>query len=274
VTAKDTLNALDTGRRRRSPECASDLVLDRLALGELGPGERPALEAHLAACSDCAQASARLAAERARFAAEAPIANLAADTFARSQKKEDADWRILWRRFFLPLGVVASMAVITVWQASRPNNRIKGDFTLSPYVMHPESAGGGATLHTGEPLHPGDKVQFHYNGGRPGHLAIVAVDEANKISVYYPPGPIAAAVESGKDVPLQSAVELDATLGHEVVIGVRCDGPLPVELVVNATRKAVAGARQRGAAATELGPLGLPCAETRYQIAKQARPGP
>ena len=270
--SNDRLNALDAERRRRGPECASDLVLDRLALGELTHEERPALEAHLAVCADCASANARLTAERSSFAAEAPIANLAADAVVRSQKKEDADWRILWRRFFLPLGVVAGMAAITLWQASRPDSRTKGEFTLSPYVLHPE--GGQATLHTGEPLHPGDRLQFRYNGSRAGHLTIVAVDEDNKISVYYPPGAIAAPVAAGKDVALSSAVELDGSLGREVIVGVRCDGPLPVELVVNATRKAVAGARQKGAAATELGALGLPCAETRYQIAKQARPIP
>jgi hypothetical protein len=73
-------------------------------------------------------------------------------------------------------------------------------------------------------------------------------------------------------VELQSAVELDDTLGRELVLGLRCDGPVALADVVKAARQAAAAARARGAAATEIGPLGLPCDETRYAIAKTPRP--
>lgn len=272
MSANERPNALDAGRRRRGPACASDLVLDRLALDELDASERPALEAHLAACADCAAANARLIDERAAFAREAAVPNLAADALVRSQKKEDSDWRILWRRFFLPLGAIATIAVVTL-VAGRPGTRTKGEFSLSAYVLHPESTSNGS-LHLGEPLHPGDRLQFRYNGARAGHLAIVAVDEAGRVSLYYPPGPSAAPVPAGHEIQLSTAVELDATLGREVIVGVRCDAPLSVDAVLSATRHAVEEARRRGAAATEMGPLGLPCAETRHQIAKQPRPGP
>jgi len=272
VSANDRLTALDAGRRRRGPACASDLVLDRLALGELGDSERPAVEAHLADCADCAAANARLSEERAAFAREAAVANLAADALIRAEKKEDADWRILWKRFFLPLGAVATIAVVSI-VAGRPGTRTKGEFALSPYVLHPESTSSGS-LHLGEPLHPGDRLQFRYNGARAGHLTIVAVDESGKVSLYYPPGPTAAPVAAGREIPLSTSVELDGTLGREVIVGVRCDAPVATDAVMNAARQAVEAARHRGAAATELGSLGLPCAETRHQIAKQPRPGP
>jgi hypothetical protein len=271
VSANERMNALDAGRRRRSPECVSDLVLDRQALGELTDSERPAVEAHLASCADCAAASGRLSAARAEFAGNAAIATLAADALTRSEKKEDADWRILWKRFFLPLGVVGALALVSIF-VGRPGTRTKGEFSLSPYVLHPESTSDGS-LHLGEPLHPGDRLQFRYNGARAGHLTIVAVDEAGKVSLYYPPGPTAAPVAAGREVPLSTSVELDATLGREVIIGVRCDVPVPVASVVDAARRSVEGARAKGSAATDLGPLGLPCAETRHQIAKQPRPG-
>jgi hypothetical protein len=273
VSANDRLQALDAGRRRRSPACASDLVLDRLALGELDASERPALEAHLAGCADCAAASARLTDERTAFARDAAIANLATEALARSRKKEDADWGVLWKRFFLPLGVVATMAAISIFTGVRSGTRTKGEFSLSPYVLHPESRAEGA-LHLGEPLHPGDRLQFRYNGTKAGHLTIVAIDEAGKVSLYYPPGPTSAPVGAGHDVPLSTSVELDGTLGREVIVGVRCDVPVAVESVVEAARRAVESAKARGAAATALGSLGLPCAETRHQIAKQPRPGP
>jgi hypothetical protein len=268
--SSDRPNPLDAGRRRRGPACVSDLSLDRLALDELAADERGTVTAHLAGCADCAAASARLIEDRSVFAREVAVANLAADALSRAQPRPA---RRAWRWLVAPLGLLAVGAAGLALFARPADFRSKGDFSLSPYVLHPESASDG-TLHLGEPLHPGDRLQFRYNGGKGGHLAVVAVDSTGKVSVYYPPGPLAAPVEPGHDVPLSSAVELDGTLGREVIVGVRCDGPIPVAEIASAMRKAADAARARGVAATELGPLGLPCAETRYQIAKQPRPQP
>jgi len=264
----------DAQRRVRGPECVSDLTLDRLAQGEVTEGERTALVAHLAGCADCARASAALTAEREQFGREAPIANLAADALARASASAAQSWMpILLRRFFAPLAMLGAAFAFTMWWSPRSATRTKGGFSLAPYVMHPESAGTGS-LHGGEPLHPGDRLQFRYDGARGGYLTVVAVDSAGQVSVYYPPGPTAAPVAAGHDVPLSSAVELDGALGNEVIVGARCDTPVAVADVVAAARNAVARALARGAAATELGPLGLSCVETRYQIAKRPRPTP
>jgi hypothetical protein len=267
VTAtSDRMNPLDAQRRRRGPTCLSDLSLDRLALNELGDQERAALTAHLADCPDCAAANTRLAEERALFAREAALANLAADALIRAQRQPA---RRSWRWLVAPLGALAAgAAAFALFVRPSPEFRSKGEFSLSSYVLHPERGGAG-TLHLGEPLHPGDRLQFRYNGGKGGHLAIVAVDQSGEVSVYYPPGAMAAPVEAGTDLPLSSAVELDSTLGQEVIVGVRCERPIAVAEIAGATRQAARAARARGAAATELGPLGLPCAETRHRIDKQ-----
>jgi hypothetical protein len=173
------------------------------------------------------------------------------------------------RRLAVPaLALCAGAAGLVLWA---PANRTKGGFSLSPYVLHPERASIG-TLHAGEPLHPGDRLQFRYNGPRSGYLAVVAIDESGAVSVYYPAGPTAAAVEAGHEVDLHSAVELDGKLGREVVLAVRCDQPVAVSDVVRAAREALRVARSRGLGLTELGPLGLPCDETRHRIAKTERP--
>jgi hypothetical protein len=268
----DRSTPLDAGRRSLGPECASDLALDRLAAAEVDEAERGRLNAHLASCAACAGRNATLIADRAQFAAQAAFANLAADAVMRSQKGSDTR-SILLRRFFLPFGLVGAMGLISVLMAGRHENRTKGEFSLSTYVLHPERGTEGS-LHLGEPLHPGDKLQFRYNGTRDGNLTIVAVDESGKVSVYYPPTVAAAPVTAGHDVPLSSAVELDATLGREVIVGVRCDAPLAVDEIANAARAAVAAARAKGAAATDFGPLGLSCVETRHQITKVPRPAP
>lgn len=265
---------LDAGRRSLGPSCVSDLVLDRVALGETTESERAAVAAHVAGCPGCAQASAALAADRAAWASEADVANLAVDVLARSQRQTKQVWRqILLRRMLTPLAMGGAIALISFVAGPKLGTRTKGEFSLSPYVLHPENASAGG-LHLGEPLHPGDQLQFRYNGGQAGYLAIVSVDANGQVSSYYPPGPTAAPVEAGRDVPLRTAVELDGTLGQEVIVGVRCQTALPLETIVGAARKAVDAARARGAAPTELGALGLPCVETRHQIAKLPRPSP
>jgi hypothetical protein len=273
VTASEHENetpALDAGRRARGARCVSNLALDRYLLDELAPGERDGLTAHLTSCHSCTEAHASLAAERERFSNQAPVASLAADALTRWAQRPRARLGPWVRRLAVPvLALCTGAAGLFLWA---PTNRTKGGFSLSPYVLHPERASTGA-LHTGEPLHPRDRLQFRYNGPRGGYLAVVAIDESGAISVYYPGGPTAAAVEAGREVDLQSAVELDDKLGSEVVLAVRCDRPLAVSDVVRATHDALRAARARGLGPTELGPLGLPCDETRHRMTKTDRPG-
>jgi anti-sigma factor RsiW len=262
VTSANQASPLDARRRNRGPECASRLTLDRLALGELPEAERTTLAAHLSTCADCARAGEALAADRSQFLAEAALPTLAADALARAERARVPMWERL-RRLVMPLALgAAGVAGLALWLRPDDGHRTKGEFSLSPYVLHTE--GGPGTLHVGEPLHPGDQLQFRYNGAKAGYLAVVAVDARGKVSIYYPPGPRAAQVPAGREVPLSSAVELDGTLGRETVVGVRCQTPVGVDEILAATRKAARGG--------ELGPLGLPCEETRYQFDKSARP--
>jgi hypothetical protein len=270
TTSNDHPGVLDARRRTRGPACVSALTLDRFALGELEGGQREAVSAHLAGCADCTRAHQALSAEQALFVQEAPIANLAADALARAQRQPS---RWSWRRLVAPLSLAAvGVGALVFFVTPREGTRTKGEFSLSPYVLHPESTAPGS-LHLGEPLHPGDKLQFRYNGNA-GYLTVVAIDSKGDVSVYYPPGPTAAPVPAGRDIALASAVELDATLGREVIIGVRCETPVAVTAVAESARKAVEGARGRGLYATEIGALDFPCAQTRHQITKQPRPTP
>jgi hypothetical protein len=271
MSATDRPNLLDAQRRSLGPTCVSDLTLDRVALGETNDTERAAVAAHLATCDGCTRASAVLAEDRAGFAREAAVANLAVDAMERSSREAKRIWkRVLLRRLIAPLAMGGAVALITFFAKPHSETRTKGEFSLSPYVLHPESGAAG-NLHLGEPLHPGDRLQFRYNGGQRGYLAIVAVDAAGQVAAYYPSGTTAAPVEAGHDVDLQSAVELDGTLGREVIVGLRCQTAVAMDAILAATRKAASDARAHGG---EVGALGLPCVETRHQIDKRARPAP
>jgi hypothetical protein len=265
------VSVIESERRRRGAGCVSNLTLDQALAGELGGEEIRALDAHLEHCRDCSTARATLLAERERFEREAPIASLASDALARATNRQSPlTW---WRRWWLGSALATMTAGLLIYAGARRSDdglRAKGGFSLSPYVLHAESKGTG-TLHVGEPLHPGDRLEFRYNGP-PGYLAVIAVDTTGRVSAYYPPGATAAPVESGREVALTSAVELDATLGREVIVAVRCDSAVPVTDVMHAAADAAARARARGGAFTDLGSLGLPCVETRHSIDKAARP--
>jgi hypothetical protein len=269
VTAIDRDNrALDAGRRSKGPGCLSNLALDRYLLDELSPPERQGVAGHLVGCRTCADLYAVMQAERVRFA-DQPLASLAADALARAGSSRPS-WL---RRLLIPAtALCAGAAALAVLWTPRADFRSKGSggFSLSPYVLHPERAVTGGDLRPGEALHPGDKLQFRYHG-RDGYLAVVAVDAGGTVSVFYPPGAQAAPVTGGRDVALSSAVELDGSLGRELVVAVRCDQPVAVAEVVRAAQHAADAARARGASPTELAGLGLPCDETRQTIAKSKR---
>jgi hypothetical protein len=115
-------------------------------------------------------------------------------------------------------------------------------------------------------------VLFRNHAGEAGYLAIIAVDATARVSTYYPPGPTAAHVVAGRDIALSTAVELDATLGRETIIAVRCPRAEPVARLVTSVDAAVALARAQGRPPTELGALALPpgCVEGRQGITKVA----
>jgi hypothetical protein len=266
----------DAGKRRQQPECLSDLVLDQLILEEGSAEERARALAHLGACPACEGAREALAAERARFLTEANVPALAADALARAGNAPAPGPARSWlRRLLGPLGLVAAAGVAAMLLfPGRPGFTPKGGFSLSAYVRHAEGAAEG-TLHTGEALHPGDRLRFQLGGAGEGYVAVVSVDAAAKISVYYPQGAGAAPWKSGSaGEPLPSAVELDRTLGHEVIVAVRCASPFEVSALVASVRRSL----NAGAAAADPGkalrPLDLGCAEARYEITKSPQPSP
>jgi hypothetical protein len=314
ISSLDGRSTFDAGRNRRGGDCLSHLTLDRFALAELPDDEARAVAAHLDRCARCAESHQVLTADRAAFAREARVPELAVEAMGR------LDEQTVWQRFRqrltsarpatavvrwilrapipLAIGAGAGTAVLAVvlFVSPRLETRgtaargagygTKGEFSLSAYVLHaePDAAGSGGghapggggvrvgVPHLGETLHPGDRLQFRYNGVQPGYLAVLSIDAEGTVDVYYPPGKNAERVEAGRDVALRSAVELDGTVGREVIIGVRCADPLPVAEITGAVRREVERARGWGGKPTDLEKLGLPCAETRHEIAKSAAP--
>jgi hypothetical protein len=272
-TQGTTVSRWDAQRRRRGSGCLSDLTLDRLEAGELASPEAAAAAGHLSVCGACAEARASLSQARHQFLAQQNLPALAADALARASQTGNLRGRPRWRSLVAVLGLGAGAAAAVVLYGPtgqvqvEDRYRTKGSLTLGVFVQHPE-AGGDGKLHLGEALHPGDRLRFKVTSDRPGHVAILGIDRAGTVSVYHPQAAgsgaqagaaaTASPLAARSEVPLPTAVELDDTLGDEVVLAVRCADPLPIGDIVAAARK---GAGADGA-------LALPCAQARYRITK------
>jgi hypothetical protein len=140
------------------------------------------------------------------------------------------------------MGLAGVAAVFCVWLvASRGRHegeiRTKGRPALAFFVKHGDAVREGVP---GEAVSPNDAINFVVSTEQPAFLAIISVDGAGKVSVYYPEGATAAAIAVGRDHVLPRSVLLDDTLGPERVVGVFCDQPMVVaELAAAVARNAI-----------------------------------
>jgi hypothetical protein len=84
----------------------------------------------------------------------------------------------------------------------------------------------------GEPMKPGDAVQFVYRAQAASYLAIIRVDAGGYVQVLYPDGPTAThapAGIAGRDVILPQRLTLDDMPGHERIVGLFCQQPIELE---------------------------------------------
>jgi hypothetical protein len=185
--------------------CLSDLRLDELMAGELGPDERARADEHLAGCARCGARLLELEGERAAYR-PAPLGRP--------------------RRAALLAPVLAFAAAAAVLLALRarpapPGERSKGAPHLGILVSH---GGEARAAGPGEVVAPGETLTFTVTAARPGHVAVLGLDGAGQVNVY-----AVAAVEAGRDRALPSAALLDATPGRERIHAVFCAAPIEVE---------------------------------------------
>jgi hypothetical protein len=201
--------------RERPEACPSDLRFDALLAGELGAHARAALDTHVAGCARCRDRHAALAVERAAYLALHPRAEL---RIAHAVAPRALRWP-------LPaalLGAAAAVALFVALPAVDPSDQVrrKGAASIGFFV---ERGGTHERGRAGQSVRPGDRIRFTYSSDRPAYLAILARDAAGTVSVYFPNGDAARYVSEGYDRPLDSSVELDATLGPESVFALFCD---------------------------------------------------
>jgi hypothetical protein len=272
----ETLGQWEQQRRRRGPSCLSDRALDGVLTGEIRDAALTTARAHLADCTACAGALQGLTEDRQRFLEESNLGALAADALARAASVPSRPW---WRRLAPVFTVTAAAAAAVIVMAPRLTTdrgesdlRAKGSaatLKIAMFVKHTERVGGTEVEpHGGELLHPGDQIRLTLDNDRAGSVTVLALDTAGQISVYQPAVPLAA----GRALPLPLAIELDRTLGDELIVAVRCPETMATQAVVAAAERALNRATVKQDPVGALGTLALPCAEVRYTIQKVALP--
>jgi hypothetical protein len=202
----------------------SDLTWDRLHAGWLAPALADQARQHAAGCPRCAERGAALAAEHRGFVAAPPP--LPAPSVRRA-----------WRAIASALAVAAVAIAIARIGADRPHDamRSKGGFGVTAFAGRDLNA---VPLGTGDPIFPGDRLQLSYSAERDGHLAVLAIDGAGQVDVYFPAGATMTwAAAAGRRIALPASTELDDVLGEERLWITWCDRPQPLAPLVAALRE-------------------------------------
>ena len=106
-----------------------------------------------------------------------------------------------------------------------PGTRLKGDgLKLEVFV----DGTPPRQLASGDEVVPGDRLGFRVQSTADGHLYVLGRDETGAVYPCLParPGPPMALAASAEPVDVHAAVVLDAVLGTEQLVAVRCDAPV------------------------------------------------
>lgn len=122
--------------------------------------------------------------------------------------------------------LAAGFAAALLWPRSEPVRedgvRTKGASVVGFYVAHGNQVRRGALR---ERVVPNDRIQLFATTSSRTWVAVVGDDAAGVRSVYVAPRPL----EPGHEQLLPLSIELDGTLGDEVVTAMFCTEPFDVE---------------------------------------------
>jgi hypothetical protein len=250
----------------------------------------PGVRAHVAGCQACSAAVAGLDAGRQAFVAARPVRPFVSTVVAQAERKEQAEagakeelrrarfgWLVaLLRPRWLLVPALAGAAVVLVIAVPRQpaeegnHTHFKGGgATLRLfYARGPRETAQARPLDPGVSLRPGDLLRFGVLAGKGRYAQVASVDEAGRVSRYYPAGDAASPPlpASGELQLLPGSIELDETLGREWVVLFLSERPLDGPRVTDALLAAF-----RARTGDRLGPIAAE-AETDVMPITKVRP--
>jgi len=238
--------------RAGAAACPSDLALDRLQAGELGPSEMERVQGHASSCAAC---EARLAERRAGFAAYAGLDERKLLAGIRRGLESPPPRRAFMGRAMALLAVACALglgAVVAFRQPVEPALRSKGGLAL--HVFRSRAGTAVATV-SGDTFAPGDRLEFVVDLPSAGYVQILGVEQSGALYTAWPLDAAPSKLEAGTGIALPGAVALDGSLGRESLFLVHCPG-------------------SAGPPHCTAGPTGAPacpvaCAMTRFALEKR-----
>lgn len=264
-------------RLRQEGEHPSRFALSRFAASEGSPAERESIQDHLASCPECAQVLAELEEFQTAFHGAHDRAAFLASLRAKALEPEPErkPWWAGWFRPAMALGAAAA-AVLIVLLVVRPfagpepdadQIRIKSDALALGFLVMEQ--GRPVIAAPDRVVHPGDRIQFRISAPRGGFVHVVGVDQAGKVSVYYPrPAETVEPYPGGSGRPVPGSVILDATLGRERVFALICERPLGRDRLAERVRAAATDPRIW----LDRDRLPVACIQTSLVLVKEPRP--
>ena len=256
------MRAIDFTRQTREASCLSDLALDRLVAGERVDA---AVTAHAAGCARC---TARLDELRRARDEMQPLLDAIRARGADGVGRVVPLKRRVWLSAMLPLVAAAAILLLFLPRLLKPSTgeREKGSSPLLLDVVVRHTEGHVEALAADGRVRAGDAIRFLVTTPRAGHLVILGLDAAGKVSVYVADGDDAHPVAQGPKQPMPGSIVLDATPGAERLVALECEARFPVATAVDAGRRSLARAARDPRRA---GALGLPgCQEAALTMDK------
>jgi hypothetical protein len=244
-----------------------ELLVERLAAGELGPAEAADVRRRLAAEPGGLERLAALAASDAEILAALPPDRVAREVRARAAERSHRPPTRSWVRWAAPVVAVAAALLVVVAAPDVVDGggegaelRAKGDGGAKVFV-HRRTADGDELLADGATAAAGDALQLGYAAAGHSHGVLLSVDGRGAVTLHHPPTPGGSTLlDRGGEVVLARAYKLDDAPSFEAFVLVVDDKPVDVHAVLQQVR-------DRGASAAIIGRDGreLPTARLTLQ---------
>jgi len=243
--------------------CPSELVLDRLAVGELAGARHEPIRVHVTSCVRCTGRMDARAVAAMTFVADVGLDVRVAATARAVDAVRSARAR---RAALIAAGAVAAAVAIVLSipreRAEEASHvRTKGGLSLG--LVAKRLDGRIESLTSPAQLAPGEAIELTISTESAGFVVVVGVDAAGVISPYAP----ARHLAPGPHQLLDGSIVLDATLGPERIFAVSCDTEIETEVVAEWARLALARA---GGNPARIDALALPaaCTQASFSIEK------
>jgi hypothetical protein len=219
---------LDISRQKLPEGCITDLTFDEWHAGELDEQQVRELQQHVNGCARCQARHQALKMQASDFLGRYPELELPERRKVVPLRPRKAIWA--WTTGAASLAAAAVLLLVLRPDSGQEVNgggtRVKGGSRIGFHVEHDGRVRSGSS---GQVVHPGDRLRFVVTTTEPQHVAILSLDAAGAASVYYPSTAISRAFGLVRNQPVETGVELDATLGRERLWGIFCDEPFDVE---------------------------------------------